>query len=112
MSKKLYLKQQLPVLILHFVCMALLGLFLLANGNSIDTLLFILFIWCLVLTAYLLLAYTARNAQLKKLLDMTGQLQERYLISELMDKPVRADDYVYYRILKMANKSMLEKSAP
>lgn len=109
MNKKLYLKQQLPILILHFVCMALLTLFLLANGNSIDTLLFILLVWCLILTAYLFLTYAARNAQLKKLLNMTEQLEERYLISEVMDKPVRADDYVYYQILKMANKSMLEK---
>lgn len=109
MSKKLYLKQQLPILILHFVCMALLSLFLLANGNNIDTLLFVLLVWCLVLAAYLFLAYASRNARLKKLLNMTEQLQERYLISEIMDKPARADDYVYYRILKMANKSMLEK---
>ena len=40
---------------------------------------------------------------------MTGQLSERYLISEVMELPEQAEDQVYYRILKMAGKSMLEQ---
>ena len=44
-----------------------------------------------------------------KLLRIAEQLNERYLIAEVMDKPERADDQVYYQILKMAGKSMLEQ---
>ena len=40
---------------------------------------------------------------------MTEQLSERYLISEVMELPEQAEDQVYYRILKMAGKSMLEQ---
>ena len=41
--------------------------------------------------------------------DMAGQLSERYLISEVMELPEQAEDQVYYRLLKMAGKSMLEQ---
>lgn len=33
-------------------------------------------------------------------------LQEKYLISEIIDKPRREENLAYYRILKKANKSM------
>lgn len=44
-----------------------------------------------------------------KLLRMTEQLEERYLIAEIMEVPERADEQVFYRVMKMAEKSMLEK---
>lgn len=46
---------------------------------------------------------------MKKLLDMAEQLSERYLISEVMELPEQAEDQVYYQLLKMAGKSMLEQ---
>jgi signal transduction histidine kinase len=50
-----------------------------------------------------------RKKYLDKLLLMTEQLEERYLIADLMREPKRADDQVFYRILKLAEKSMLEQ---
>lgn len=46
---------------------------------------------------------------MRQLLDMAGQLSERYLISEVMELPEQAEDQVYYRLLKIAGKSMLEQ---
>ena len=43
------------------------------------------------------------------LLILSEQLSERYLISEVMEPPEQAEDQVYYRLLKMAGKSMLEQ---
>ena len=40
-----------------------------------------------------------------KLLDITDQLEEAYLIADLMKEPERADDEVFYQILKLAEKS-------
>ncbi len=54
---------------------------------------------------YLLETKTA----MKKLLDMAEQLSERYLISEVMELPEQAENQVYYQLLKMAGKSMLEQ---
>ena len=35
---------------------------------------------------------------------MTEQLEERYLLPEIMQVPERADEQVFYQIMKMAEK--------
>lgn len=111
MALKTYWKQSLPLLCVHVVCMAALAVFLLLSGNSADSVAFILSIWAVILTAYLCKAYYSRKVYLEKLLELTRQLEERYLISEVMEKPDRIDDQIYYQILKMTGKSMLEQIA-
>lgn len=109
MSAKAYWKQQLPLFLLHFLCMIALTVFLWVNGSSFDSILFILAGWLLILTGYLWKCYHDRKVALDELLALAGQLKERYLLSEVMEKPVRADDQVYYQLLKMSGKSMLEQ---
>ena len=89
--------------------MAALTVFLLVCGNSVSAVVLILIVWALILLAGLVLAYWKRKRQMKKLLDMAEQLSERYLISEVMELPEQAEDQVYYQLLKMAGKSMLEQ---
>lgn len=109
MNSKDYWKQRAPLLFLHFLCMAALALFLWANGNSLLSIALIIAAWLVILAAYLWMAFRARRAELDKLLALAGQLQERYLLPEVMEKPQRAEDAVYYRLLKLAGKSMLEQ---
>ena len=109
MNGKAYWKQQLPLLFLHFLCMIVLTLFLRVSGNSFDSIALILTVWLVVLAGYLWKSYRDRKAILDELLRIAEQLDERYLIAEVIDKPERADDQVYYQILKMAGKSMLEQ---
>lgn len=109
MNEKLYLKQHLPLLFLNLFCMMVLAVFLHITGNSIDSILLILAIWGAVLTLVLIKSLHDRKTQLNKLPELAGQLKERYLLPEVMEKPERADDQVYYYLLKMAGKSMLEQ---
>lgn len=67
MSGKLFLKNQLPVIILYFI------------------------IRCFT-----------QKKHLCKLLEMAEQLEEKYLLPEVMEVPERAEEEVFYRILKMA----------
>lgn len=109
MSGKQYLKNQLPVLLLHLLGMLALTLFLMANGNSIQTVLFVLIVWVMVVTLCLTVFYFRRKKHLNRLLDLTKQLEERYLIAEIIPKPENAEEQVFWQIMKMAEKSMLEK---
>ena len=109
MNGKQYLKNQLPVILINLLGMLALALFLIASGNGIQTVLFILVVWLIVLASCLLLFYFSRKKYLNKLLDMTEQLKERYLMPEIMQEPERADEQVFYQIMKMAEKSMLER---
>ena len=109
MNSKRYWKNRLPFLLTNLVCMAALTVFLLVCGNLASAVVLILIVWALILLMGLVLTYWERKRQMKKLLDMAKQLSERYLISEVMELPEQAEDQVYYQILKMAGKSMLEQ---
>ena len=109
MNRRQYWKNRVPFLLTNLICMVALTVFLLVCGNSISAVLLILAVWALILLAGLFLIYWKRSRQMRQLLDMAGQLSERYLISEVMELPEQAEDQVYYRLLKMAGKSMLEQ---
>ena len=109
MSGKLYVKNHLPHILLNLLGAFALSLFLLATGNAIQTVLFILITWMLVLILCLTICYLSRKKRLDKLLEMAGQLKERYLIPEVMQEPDRAEEQVLYQLLKMAEKAMLER---
>lgn len=109
MNGKLYWKQQYPFICVNITCMIALTLFLWVNGNNIDSIVLVLLVWFLILVVYLRKSYSGRRKQMKKLLELVGKLDERYMISEVMEKPGRADDQVYYQVLKLAGRSMLEK---
>lgn len=109
MNRRRYWKNRISFLLTNLVCMVALTVFLLVCDISISAVLLILVVWALVLLVGLFLTYWKRDRQMRQLLDMAGQLSERYLISEVMELPEQAEDQVYYRLLKMSGKSMLEQ---
>ena len=109
MNNRRYWKNRIPFLLTNLVCMAAPTVFLLVCGNSVSGGGLLLMVWAVILLAGLFLTYWKRKRQMQKLLDMAGQLSERYLISEVMELPEQAEDQVYYHLLKMAGKSMLEQ---
>ena len=109
MNSKLYWKQKIPLLILNGAGMAALTVFLLLNGINGDSIILVVSVWGATLAGYLAGAYFLRKTQMDKLLSLSEQLEERYLLPEVMERPSRADDQVFYRLLKMSGKSMLEQ---
>lgn len=109
MNGKLYWKNRLPFFLTNLAAMVALSLFLLICGNSISSVVLILVVWSTLLAAGMGMTYWKRRRQMQVLLAMAEQLSERYLISEVMEQPEQAEDQVYYRLIKMAGKSMLEQ---
>lgn len=109
MNGKLYWKNRFPFLLMNFSCMIALTIFLMICGNSVSSIMLILILWCLLLFAGMGFSYWKRKRQMDALLTLAEQLSERYLIAEVMEQPEQAEDQVYYRLLKMAGKSMLEQ---
>ena len=90
MSGKQYLKNQLPVILINLLGMLVLALFLIASDNPIQTVLFIFAVWSIVLVLSLLAFYFSRKKYLNKLLNMTEQLEERYLWIHEVKTPITA----------------------
>lgn len=109
MSARLFWKQQFPLLLVHLLSMAALACFLALNGNNRDSILLILLTWAGVAGGWMVRSYLLRKHQLDALLSLSESLRETYLIGEIMQAPTRADDQVYYQILKRASRSMLEQ---
>ena len=109
MSGKQYLKNQLPVILVNLLGLLALALFLSAVGTSIPAVFLIALVWLAVVFCYMTSSCLIRKKYFEKLLDMEEQLEEKYLLPEVMSVPERAGDQVFYQILKMAEKSMLEK---
>lgn len=109
MSGRQYLKNHLPVILLNLLGMLALALFLLAVGNPVQSVLFVLAVWLTVVFLWLAAVYLKRKKYMDGLLAMAEGLKERYLIPEIMEEPEQAEGQVYYQLMKMAEKSMLEK---
>ena len=108
MSRKSYLKTKLPAVCANLFGMLFLSLFLLACGNSAASILFLFTAWLIFFLLYEEVSWRMRNKYLNSLIHMAEQLEEKYLIAEVMEVPKRADDRVFYELMKMAEKSMLE----
>lgn len=109
MNGKQYFKNQLLLILINLLGVLALSLFLIATGSSVQIVLFICVIWAVVVVSCLTVNYAVRKKRLEKLLQITEQLEERYLVPEIMAAPERADEQVFYQIMKMAESSMLEK---
>jgi len=109
MKRSAYIRQLLPALGANLAGMAAISLFLLAVGNSIGTVEVILAVWSVSFILYGELYFRARRRELEKLLQETYALKQRYLIAEVMKEPRRADDKVFYQMLRLAQRSMLEE---
>ena len=88
--------------------MAALTVFLLVCGNSVSAVVLILIVWALILLTGLVLTYWKRKRQMKKLLIWRSSFR-KIPHFEVMELPEQAEDQVYYQLLKMAGKSMLEQ---
>ena len=104
-----YWKNRIPFLLANGIGMAALFIFLLANGNPWDVCLMIGAVWILALAGSLTAVYLFRKKRLDKLLDTGRQLEKSYLIGEVMAPPERAEEAVYYELLRLSGKSMLEE---
>lgn len=83
--------------------------FLFFVGNNVDSIAVILIIWTMLLAGVLTFTYHQRKRRLNRLVKMAEGLEEKYLLSEMLPEPEHAEEQVYFQLLKMASKSMLEQ---
>ena len=74
-----------------------------------DTLKVVLVTWIIVLGFYLFFQYKNRKEIFDELLKSLDNLDKKYLISEVINKPVYLESKPYYYLLKKASKSMREE---
>lgn len=104
-----YIRDKAGVLLLNGAGMLFLSIFLLASGNHMSVVILILIAWILILVAYFGGQYLSRRKHFQELQRLLEELDERYLLAEVMKPSWRLEDRIYQEILRKSNKSVIEK---
>lgn len=109
MKIKEYLKDKTLLLLLHIECMFLLVSFLSLTGYPFDSCAVILVCWGVVLGGWLTQQFLSRRHYFQELKHITENLDQRYLLGELMPKSVHLEDRLYRMLIQKSNKCVIER---
>lgn len=104
-----FIKSRFSVIFFNFIGLITLLIFLFSVGNTIDILKIVAFVWIIVVGVYLFFQYKSRKEFYNELSKTVDSLDKKYLISEVIDKPIYLEAEPYYDLLKKASKSMREE---
>lgn len=104
-----YLRDRGMLLLLHLVCMCVAAVFFDLTGYSRSNIVLILAVWFLVLTAWLTVHYLERRRFFRKAEKILENMDQRYLLGELLPDSCRLEDRLYREMIRSSNKSCIEK---
>lgn len=104
-----FIKSRFSVIFVNFIGLITLLIFLFSVGNTIDILKIVAFVWIIVVGVYLFFQYKSRKEFYNELSKTVDNLDKKYLISEVIDKPIYLEAGPYYDLLKKASKAMREE---
>ena len=104
-----FLRDKVLLYLLHFSCMAALAVFLCATAYPKDACLLILICWVLVLGVWTGCEYSHRKRYFSRMEAVIAQIDQRFLLGELMPFSDRLEDRLYRELIRQSNRSVIEK---
>ena len=111
MSLVKYIKDKILYILVYEIYCLFMVLYLDAINVGTSEIILITAITTFIAVFIMFLNYNKKNRIIKELKQTIDKLDEKYLIGEIMKKPSNCELLEYYKILKLANKSMLDKIA-
>ena len=104
-----YIEEKIGLILwyLAFVLLQLIIMFLLDMDTSFLTL--SILIYLILLSIYLIISYLHVKKKNQNIKNMVDELDEKYLVSELLKKPKNLENEAYYYALRKATKAMNDK---
>lgn len=103
-----YIKDKINYILALAIYILIISTYLKAISLTYSTIFIVIFITLTFFVLAFLISYYKTSIYLKNIETIMDKLPEKYLITELWQKPRCAEKLAYYKILKRANKSMLE----
>ena len=103
-----YIKDKINYILGFIIYCIIIILYMNAMQIDVDVIYFIVIISIVFFIIGFSINYYKKNKYIKNIENIIDELEEKYLISEIIEKPRMQENLAYYRILKKANKSMLE----
>lgn len=104
-----FLKDKCLLLILHFVCMAILSVFLRMTGYSNTNILLIIIVWLILLITWLIVTFLRRKHYFSRISQTLTALDQKYLLGEMLPDSFLLEDKLYREILRRSNKAVIER---
>lgn len=104
-----YLYDKLLLLFLNIFCAIALSLYMLIFGNGFSIIVPILIVWAVILMCTWGAGYYRLHKKYARISRQLEQLDQKYLIFEMLDKPASSSEKLFQYTLRAACKSMLEK---
>lgn len=104
-----YLEEHAGNLLLQLFLMVVLSGYLLAAGNALPIIIWILVIWLSILVVYCLLNYIRQKKHYKEIQQIFDQLEEKYLFTEIIPRPSGTLEQLYLDCSQQAAKAMLDR---
>ena len=109
MKLKEFLQEHFAFLVMNGCAFFLVAAILSVQDVRFLTIFVLFFIWFLPLLSYMAMQFCREKRFLDELDSLSQSLDQAYLLSEVITPPAYAEGQVYYRALKRANRSMLER---
>lgn len=104
-----YIKDRVLTIVLQVFCMLLLFGFLRATGYPMDFCVMIGGCWIIVDAAFFGTDFWRRRSYFMEISGILEQMDERYLLGEVMPDPLRLEDRLYRDMICISNKSVIER---
>lgn len=104
-----FLKDKFMLLILHVICMGTLSAFLRLTGYGSAGVTLILIFWTVILALWLFITYRERKRYFDEIEKILAEIDQRYLLGELLPYSCRLEDRLYKKMMHLSNKSVIEK---
>ena len=108
MKIKDYLFEKLYFILLGLLTYAIIVLFLYGIGNNTQAIMVVSLLYWGMLLAILIIEYVRRASFYQRLLDTAQSLDEKYLLTEMMEEPLFLDGKILMEVLHEVDKSMAD----
>lgn len=104
-----YIEDHLSFIMFSIIWLVIEGVILISVGVSPSIITIVSVIWIVLYSVYICYDWSRKSNYMKKLLQISSQLDQPYLLHEVMPKTSYHEDAFYHEILYRGYKSMLEE---
>lgn len=104
-----YIKDKILMCLLHFLCMILLMGFFYITGYNRNAAALILAFWWLILGLWIGTGYYCRKKYFERAEHILENVDQRYLLGELLPSSPYLEDRIYRELIRSSNKSVIER---
>lgn len=109
MRIKQYILSKIPYLIINLIIYLLLIILLMVADTPKIILFLIFMIWFVPLIVYMILEYIKEKRFYIDIVNITKNIDKKYLLPEVIKKPNYYEGEIFYNVLKEANRNMHEE---